>query len=208
MSNIKKVLSKSLSYFFSGKYVHLNPLYVFYSRVAQPLKANYKQELLANYAEKYKLSTFVETGTNKGDTIFALKNRFKILHTIELDNQLYKEAVIRFENDPHIEVSHGDSGEILPLILKRINEPTLFWLDGHYSCGLTAKASINTPIMEELSAVLEHKIKNHVITIDDARLFIGRNDYPTLRQVRNLVKKKKPNLKFTVKNDIIRILPN
>ena len=36
-------------------------------------------------------------------------------------------------------------------------------------------------------------------------MFIGKNDYPTLKELKNLVSEKKPNYYFIVKKDIIRI---
>ena len=48
---------------------------------------------------------------------------------------------------------------------------------------------------------------NHVILIDDARLFNGKNDYPTLNALRTYINQKKPNYVFQVNYDIIRIVP-
>jgi hypothetical protein len=93
------------------------------------------------------------------------------------------------------------------MILSSINEPILFWLDGHYSGGETAKGEANTPILKELEFILRHPIKNHVILIDDARCFIGENDYPTLRELAVFVSGINNELNFTVENDIIRITP-
>jgi hypothetical protein len=97
---------------------------------------------------------------------------------------------------------------LLPAILSRINKPCLFWLDGHYSAGGTAKGEKNTPIMEELTAIHFHPVKNHIILIDDAREFYGENDYPTIQELRDFCGKMFPDHDFKIKDDIIQIFPN
>ena len=69
----------------------------------------------------------------------------------------------KFSKLTHINLIKGDSSEKLPEILKSLKEPALFWLDGHYSDEITAKGDLNTPIYNELTAILNHPIKNHVI---------------------------------------------
>ena len=90
----------------------------------------------------------------------------------------------------------------------KINERAIFWLDGHYSDGITAKGDLNTPILKELEAILSHNIKDHIILIDDARCFVGKDDYPTIEQLKNFVYKRNNNLKFEIEYDIIRIYAN
>ncbi len=79
----------------------------------------------------------------------------------------------------------------------------LFWLDAHYSGGDTAHAKdCETPIKEELKTILNDNPK-HIILIDDARLFVGENDYPKLLTIEGFVKGF--GKKMEVKDDIIRI---
>ena len=93
----------------------------------------------------------------------------------------------------------------MPKVLKDINKPCLFWLDAHYSGGSTAKGQTNTPVIDELECILNHKNGNeHVILIDDARLFVPENDYPAVEEIKNLVLSTCPNWTFKVKDDIIR----
>lgn len=72
----------------------------------------------------------------------------------------------------------GDSAQKLPELIREINKPTLFWLDGDYSSGITARGVTQTQVSAELQAILSHSIKQHIILIDDARCFDGTNDYP------------------------------
>lgn len=157
------------------------------------------------YAKLYHLTTFVETGTYLGDTVDALKCDFEKIYSIELQHDLYDQAKRRFADFDHIHVIFGDSGKVLPEILGNIHNPCLFWLDGHYSSGNTARGSKDTPIIEELSHILSHSTADHVILIDDARLFNGQGDYPTLNQIRWFIHSRSDYL-FDIQHDIIRVL--
>lgn len=165
-----------------------------------------KEEAVRYYAEKYALNTLVETGTYLGDMIFAMKDIFKKIVSIELSSELYLQAKSKFWKMFNVEIIQGDSGKVFPAILPQIEEPCLFWLDGHYSAGITAKGQLETPILEELQAIFNHPQKeNYVILIDDARCFTGENDYPELTELKELVAKNLPNHVWEVKDDIIRI---
>lgn len=88
-----------------------------------------------------------------------------------------------------------------------VTAPCLFWLDGHYSGGGTAQAHLDTPIIQELGTIFDHPVSTHVILIDDARLFDGTHDYPTIEQLRKFFAEKRPQYHFSVVNDIIRAHP-
>ncbi len=139
-----------------------------------------KKQILATYVARYGTSTLIETGTYRGDMIYAMKGNFEQIYSIELSNDLASKATRRFQPYRHIKILVGDSGEILPQILSNISVPCLFWLDGHFSGGFTAKGRADTPVSNELAAILGHKIKTHIILIDDARCFDGTAEYPTL----------------------------
>jgi hypothetical protein len=96
---------------------------------------------------------------------------------------------------------------VLVDVLKTLDQPGLFWLDGHYSSGPTAKGELDTPIRKELDLIFHHPLKNHVILIDDARLFIGANDYPSIEEVRRVAKEQSHRLAMDVADDVIRIYP-
>ena len=166
-----------------------------------------KETLIKDYARLFNTKILVETGTYLGDMVYAMKGSFSRILTFELDRALYEQAQKRFATDDHIEIIHGDSGELIEQYLTTIGEPCLFWLDGHYSGGITARGSLDTPIMNELSHILSHQIHGHVILIDDARCFTGRNDYPTIAELNSFVNERKQGWQFTVNDDVIRIHP-
>lgn len=104
-----------------------------------------KQNNIIKYKNDYHFSVFVEIGTYLGDMVEAQKNHFEQLISIELSEALYQKAVLRFEKYPLIKILQGDSGKVLQKVIRNIQEPALFWLDGHYSSGITAKTDKNTP---------------------------------------------------------------
>ena len=172
-----------------------------------------KVKLLKSYAIKYKLTQFVETGTFQGDTTFDLRNYFKELISIELDENLYQKAVNRFSRCYKVKILHGDSGKVLEELNKKSifnSTNTLFWLDGHYSEGITARGELVTPILKELlvisSSCLEYKMK-HIIIIDDVHLFVGQDDYPNQEVLSQFVLDKFPNHRFFIENNCFILEP-
>lgn len=164
-----------------------------------------KQRTIMEYAKRFSIHILIETGTYFGDTVYETRDKFSRIFSIELDKSLYEKAKKRFSKFDHISILHGNSGVVLPLILADITQPCLFWLDSHYSGGITAKSDLNTPIKEELKRIFAHPIKEHVILIDDAREFTGRNDYPTIEELKEFILMERPDWIFEVKHDIIRI---
>jgi hypothetical protein len=148
------------------------------------------------YAEQFNLEIFVETGTCCGDMVEAMKNSFKRIYSIELSDHFYEEAKKRFRNQTNIELIHGDSGKELEKLMQRINSPTLFWLDGHYSGGMTAKGDNVTPIFAELDHVIGSTNPRHVILIDDASCFHEDPEYPDLSDLYLFINSRTTNVKI------------
>ena len=170
-----------------------------------------KRETVKEYAYKFSTEIFIETGTYHGAMILGTKKFFNQIYSIELDKDLYLKAKKLFRKYDNIHILQGDSSKVLPELLDKIKKPCLFWLDAHYSGGVTAKGNLNTPIIIELKSIFSHQINDHVILIDDARCFTGEEDYPTIKALKDFVVKERPKWVFEVKNDIIRIheyIPN
>src|SRR3989344_3500165 len=161
---------------------------------------NKNESSIFEYKNRFNPKIFIETGTYHGNMVNAMKDRIEKIYSIELGDELYEAAKKR-----HIEIIHGDSGKELSRLLGRISEPALFWLDAHYSGGITARGSIDTPIERELQVIMQHPIKEHVILIDDARHFTGTNNYPTKTMIENIAQEH--NRSFEMKDDNFRIYP-
>lgn len=153
----------------------------------------------------FQYDTFIETGTYMGDMINAQKKNFSVLHTIEFSHDLAERARRKFKHNKNIHVYEGDSGKVLREIMHSIMVPSVFWLDAHYSGGVTKKGDLDTPIIAELRAICRSNNLPHVILIDDARLFTGKKDYPTIKAVVSLVRKYRKKTHVYVKDDIVHI---
>jgi len=164
-----------------------------------------KPAMLLATARERGLRVLVETGTYMGGTIEATKTDFDEIWSIELDERLHDEVAKRYRADPRIHCLQGDSGTVIAQVLAKLDRPALFWLDAHYSSGLTAWTGRDTPVLEELSAIMSHPVKGHVILVDDAQLFGPDPAYPTLDQVRELAHRLWPSASVTVADDIIWI---
>jgi hypothetical protein len=170
-----------------------------------PVSFAKKQLVVKTFAQKYGIRVFVETGTYLGDMVAAVSNDFDRIYSIELSEDLFKQAAKKFAEYKHITIVHGNSFQVMPEILRHIDVPCLFWLDGHYSSGNSAKEKKEASLMKELKQICAHPVKNHVILINDAHLFTGKNDYPTLKFLRTFVESRLHYYEFDAQNDIIRI---
>ena len=166
-----------------------------------PAPLEVKAQIIRHYAAKYGLRNFIG-GTFFGDMLAALRDDFDALTTIELDVALAARATQRFAEEPKITVIQGDSARVLPALLATLMQPTLFWLDGHFSGGVTAKGETDTPIIAELNHLFAAARRDHVVLIDDARLFGRASEYPSLDAIETLVQIHRPEWAMTVENDL------
>ncbi len=166
----------------------------------------YKWKILKKHGKKYGIKNFIETGTFGGSTIRELSKHFEKLYSIELDPTLFYQSKGNLHDLNNVKLLKGDSGEKIKEVLDELKEPAIFWLDAHYSGEGTARASKDTPVVEELNNILENGNKQNIIIIDDARCFNGENYYPTIKEMDSIVNSfQSHNLK--VEKDIIIIKP-
>jgi hypothetical protein len=165
-----------------------------------------KQKTIREYRDLYKIDTLVETGTYLGDMVAAQLPFFSHIISIELSEELYKRAQIRFRRNKAVKLHQGDSGKVLHKVAPALQSPAIFWLDGHYSAGITAKGDLICPIYAELDAIFRSDVP-HVLLIDDAQDFTGAHDYPTLEELTAYIKQRKPSYKVEVRDYVIRVTP-
>lgn len=163
-----------------------------------------KQRTIRRYQKQFGPQVFVETGTYLGEMVAAMTDSFREVYSIELSHELFGRARKLFAAQEHIHIMEGDSSTVLPAILAQVNERCLFWLDGHFSGGVTAQGSVDYPILQELAAIGTHSVKDHVILIDDARLFVGSANAPAKEQLVNSLRAINPTYKIEERDDIIR----
>ena len=134
-------------------------------------------DIALELAQIENISVFVETGTYRGDTARLAASHFAQVHTIELSENFYRDNAEKFSSVPNIVPHLGDSRAVLPHILSKIgSQPALFWLDGHWSSGVTAGAGDECPLLDELALLGQRDAD--LILIDDARFFLSAPPAP------------------------------
>ena len=164
-----------------------------------------KREAIVRWGQSCGCEIVVESGTFMGWTAEYVSKYFGRYITIELDPIFYRKAVDKFKDTKSVEVILGNSGDVLPGLMGKLDRRTLFYLDGHYCGHNTAKGNSNTPIIQEIMTILGHADKNHVILIDDARMFLGCDGYPSIRALRKMVNRIAKDYELRVSDDIIKI---
>src|SRR5690349_20951481 len=86
-----------------------------------------KQRAVLEYAQRYGLTTLVETGTYYGEMIAAVATRFRRIYSIELDPELAQRARHRFRNLSHVTILDGDSQLVVPQLVREMTEACLWW---------------------------------------------------------------------------------
>jgi hypothetical protein len=174
-----------------------------------PSPEYYKSARIKDFQKKSKITTLIETGTFLGDMIYFNRKNFKQIISVELSDELFLKANDRFKDIKNISLIKGDSALVLAEIVSKLNNPAIFWLDGHYSKEFkgfqTAKGNKECPILEELEPILKSPL-NHIILIDDARMFDGKNDYPTEEELYNFICQYRSEFMFDKRNDIFEII--
>lgn len=168
-----------------------------------PTPHEIKQIIIEHYQKVSGCTILIETGTYVGDMVEAQRENFVKIYSIELSKEFWKRAVERFKKYKHIKIVHGDSGKVLSQITAQLTAPAIFWLDGHYSAGHTAMGDKECPILEEVDSIFKYKNLEHVLLIDDARLFTGQNDYPTVSDLTIYIQSKHPGYQLLIKDDVL-----
>lgn len=119
---------------------------------------------------------FVETGTFHGKTTRWAVKLFRQVHTIELQEQWYAEAVRKL-TPLGVRCYRGNSAEWVPRLVRMLEgEPVCWFLDAHFfHCvpGVAGKES-PLPLWEELKAIATRDTADIVI-VDDVHAF-GTSD--------------------------------
>jgi hypothetical protein len=199
MNNISRIKS-------GIKYLLKHNFYSFRRGAIWP-EGDYKRGMIKRVQKLYRYKYFVETGTYLGETPLKLKSLFEYLWTIELDKTLFEDAKSKLNNHQNIECMFGDSKDLLPSIVKKLECPAIFWLDGHYSCGKTASGEIKAPIIKEINAIGTSALNSHIIIIDDISDFSVAEGNSALSSVLLAIEEINPQYKFYFDYDILFALP-
>jgi hypothetical protein len=166
----------------------------------------FPKEISLELAAVANAQVFVETGTCLGRTTKWASTYFKKIHTIELSEYLYNKTKDKLISKGNIIPYLGDSKVVLPEILKAVNTNAVFWLDGHYSGGVTAGVEDPCPLLKELEIILSRD-NDDIIIIDDARLYTG-GGWPSIIEIFRKIEEISKNKKYLqICDDHIYIIP-
>jgi len=133
------------------------------------------QSLHKDVLLKYKMDdihTFIESGTFVGRSIqLALECQFNEIISVEISRENFEFAHSRFKENKNVKIIHGDSYTEFPNICKNLNKRSIFWLDGHFDVFSDTMGFMKCPILKELESISNSSVKNHIIMIDDVRVF-------------------------------------
>lgn len=103
-----------------------------------------------------------------------------------------------------MKILEGDSGVLVPQVVAQLDRPALFWLDaGYYGVDLT-KGDLSR-LLTELRAILSSPVRDHVVLMDDARMFVGTEGKFNASQLVSWIKREYPDRKVEIVRDIFRV---
>ncbi len=183
--------------------------YPFWILSGKPVPDNlvYKKKRVRSVGTLYSCDTFIETGTFYGQMINAMKDYFHKVLSVELFEPLFLLNQSSFSKYPQIRIYSGDSSSQLQDMLSDTRGRILFWLDGHYSGQGTACGEQVSPILRELDIIKNHSRRDHCILIDDARLFVGEDGYPSLEETKAKLLEINPGYAISIDRDCLIALP-
>jgi len=169
----------------------------------RPAPQGVKMRILRSYLRGRAGVTFVETGSYLGDTISAVKDLCARVVSIEIDPELYEMCRRRFRRCPNVRIILGDCVAVLPQVLDALDGPAAFWLDAHYSGGVTGRGSVDDPVLSSLLQIRAHGVRPCLILADDARCFDGADGRPGLLDVFREMRAIDSRYRIRVHNDIV-----
>ena len=118
-------------------------------------------------------NTFIETGSLAGSTLDLAKSfEFTNIIGIELHPDWVLHCINKFKTDSDITILAGESPDVLRELCPTLTEQATFWLDAHASgSSLPGGKYGGCPLVQELEAINLSPYKDHVLFIDDVRLF-------------------------------------
>lgn len=145
------------------------------SKMGGPLEYNEIKD--ANKDVNWVFNNFVETGTYKGDSCIMASEYFPYVYTFEIVSNLYNYSVNRAKelNIHNISFNLGDSLTLLPQLIPSLKGGSVYFIDAHQSGHDTSNNGIDVPLLEELDAILSHRIEPSLFIFDDMRFWKGQS---------------------------------
>jgi hypothetical protein len=192
-------------------YIKFKPLghypdYLWWVLRGKPVRSPHllKQMTVVDYGRRYSLRCLVETGTYYGEMVAALRKEFDLVYSIELDPKLAGYSRERFKNYPRVKILEGDSGALVPQVVAQLDHPAVFWLDAGYY-GVDPMKGDLSRLLAELRAILSSPVRDHIVLMDDARMFVGTDRKFNASQLVAWIEREYPDRKVEIARDIFRV---
>lgn len=168
--------------------------------------------LVLSIKNEFHLKYFVETGTYVGNTARWASQHFDRVFTIENSEMLWQQASTKYSGLDNIQFILGDSRHMLCEVVEKLESPAIFWLDAHWSVGITYGEGNECPLAEELQIVVNNSY-DHFILVDDARMFLAPppkphtpDQWPDIVSVINILNSNRARF-IVVIDDVIVAVP-
>lgn len=177
--------------------------------------------LIVDIRQNLHVPEFIETGANVGETAEWASEHFEKVTTIELDDDLYDEALEKRGHIENLEFVKGASQQELVHIVPELDEPAVFHLDAHCGGKWAATAGESRerddldicPLLDELEVLAETDV-SHYLFIDDARVFTSprrrpfdMDEWPNLQEVIHALEAVDPDYEILIYKDEIIAVP-
>lgn len=170
------------------------------------------KEIVLEFKKAGGYRNFIETGTFQGGSSFWAAAHFDQVYTIEIDPAISRQTASKPDCPANIEFLVGNSKDVLPQLVQRVTEPSVFWLDGHWCNKSEVGKDMECPILDEIKAL--KTFGDSVILIDDARAFLGplppphdQSQWPRIDTLFLLLKDQFPQNFVTIADDVIYCIP-
>ncbi|MBS2027837.1 MAG: hypothetical protein JST54_08050 [Deltaproteobacteria bacterium] len=131
------------------------------------------RRLITELHNAFKVETFVETGTFRGQTTEWASGIFSKVYSVEAQPEIYAQTTARLSARTNITIRNTDTRSFLRELVPTLKGPAVFWLDAHW-CGSaeTHGSQDECPLTDELRFIGESPLA-HFVFVDDARLFLS-----------------------------------
>lgn len=162
----------------------------------------YKRKFIKKILARYKFDNAIETGAYLGQTTKVISKSVAVT-TIEIDPNLNVYLKSKFRKSP-VSVLHGDSAKLFQSLIKEKDYSTFFYLDSHFSGGITSQGQSVTTLKDEILGLRDFKgLNKSLILIDDVISLNGINDYPEREFIVNFASDHNLYLSTILPNSII-----
>ena len=160
----------------------------------------------------------IETGTWLGNGVqAAFDSGFNKVYTCDINKNRITAAKEKFKNNNLIALNEPSKIALIEFLEKERENRCVIFLDGHSMprtdeeredlgfLNSTVKEGLRPcPLIEELSIINKHNVKNHTILIDDYQCFdTWMFDYLSFEDVQKAVRNINPNYIIEIRGNVV-----